>query len=60
MDLDQKEGLATFDDGPELMKLQGWYDRVREDPGISPGDGKSDDGDAGRISTKVPDARLAS
>ncbi len=31
MKLDQKEGFTSFDDGPEMTKLQGWYDRLRED-----------------------------
>lgn len=58
MKLDQEEGLISFDDGPELAKLEGWYDRVREDLSHSAGDGRSEVGDA--IATKAPDARLAS
>lgn len=60
MKLDQKEGFTSFDDGPELVKLKGWYDRVREDAGDSPSDGMIEEGDAAWISTKVADSRKAS
>ena len=60
MKLDQKEGFTSFDDGPELVKLHGWYDRVRKDAGDSPCDGMIEEGDAAWISTKVQDSRKAS
>jgi hypothetical protein len=31
MDGDRKEGYVPFDDGPELAKLQSWYDRARDE-----------------------------
>lgn len=57
MKLDQKEGFTSFDDGPELAKLEGWYDRVREDSRNSPGDGMTKEADAAWISTKVEESR---
>lgn len=30
MALDAKNGIYVFDDQPELSKLRGWYDQVRE------------------------------
>ena len=59
MRLDAKEGLTSFDDGPELVKHQGWYDQVREDAGNSSHDGKIEEGD-GWLSTELRDARKAS
>lgn len=31
MDGERKEGFVPFDDGPELAKLQSWYDRARDE-----------------------------